>query len=476
LAVTGSVRRPTGVSPLHILVAAASAALLPRLALAYFAYPSADDFCIVNDTLEEGFWYMQVHRYLTWTGRYSAVFLESLLVQFDLSGMYRWFAWSTVLSTLLAIRTLIATLASGVVSGHRVTALALVVTAVFVGHLPSTVEAFYWLPGQASYQWGIITYLVWVSLLIRMASGAAGPLQRTLIVVLTVLVPGFNEVLAPMVVVTIASFVVANRWLRFETDLFMLMLLGITIALIAASVMAPGNAYRSSTYPVLASRHNLEYALAETARQTTRFLVKFGSYPALWVGAVAAWWWGARALPYVRGLTRRPRYAAAVLLGLISMVYFTLFPVYWEYGEVNYTGEGRTYNVTYVALCAIVVVAAGLLVVPLIDRFAPLIEKDPATRRSFDLALAGVLAVLLIAAPATGVVFRALQAAPRYLQEEQTRAAILRTSPRQGIVAVDRILVRPPGLFWGDVEPDPTHWINTCVARYYGLEAVRSRM
>ena len=100
--------------------------------------------------------------------------------------------------------------------------------------------------------------------------------------------------------------------------------------------------------------------MAETARQTARFLGNFGSYPALWVAACAAWWWGPRNLTYdfARGDSHR---RGVGLVVPVVVVYITLFPLYWEYGEVNYTGEGRTYNTTYFAFSATVVLAAGSL-------------------------------------------------------------------------------------------------------------------
>src|SRR5262245_18726065 len=149
------------------LLIGAAVALLPRIALTFYAFPSTDDYCIVAETRDDGFWYMQVHSYLTWTGRYSAVFLESIISQFDLIAGYPWVALLTLLFTLAAIRALTATVIGSGVSSIRVTVIALASAAVFIDGLPSTVEAFYWMPGAASYQWGIITYLFWLSLLIR---------------------------------------------------------------------------------------------------------------------------------------------------------------------------------------------------------------------------------------------------------------------------------------------------------------------
>src|SRR5688572_7805282 len=118
---------------LAILVAAALAVLLPRVALAFFAFPSADDYCIVVETRQDGFWYMQVHSYLTWTGRYTAVFLESILSQFDIAAMYPWFALSTILATFAGVWAVVAALSGNETSRLRVIGISAVTTAVFVG-------------------------------------------------------------------------------------------------------------------------------------------------------------------------------------------------------------------------------------------------------------------------------------------------------------------------------------------------------
>jgi hypothetical protein len=237
--------------------------------------------------------------------------------------------------------------------------------------------------------------------------------------------------------------------------------------------MAPGNGNRSGGYPALASRHDLPYALIETARQTVRFILNYGSYPPLWLGGFAASMWTARLFPGVCGWMRRPANASAALLFLVAVLFLTLFPVYWEYGEMNYSGEGRTYNVSYLALCVMVLVVTGS-----IARALPGSRGAAAVRTQarIELVLAGLLAVFLIGSPSTRQVFEALRGAPAYLAEERARAHDLQRAPREGVVFVDRISARPAGLFWGDVEPDQSHWINICVARYYGLQFVRTRM
>jgi hypothetical protein len=72
---------------------------------------------------------------------------------------------------------------------------------------------------------------------------------------------------------------------------------------------------------------------------------------------------------------------------LTAVAYSTLFPVYWEYGEVNYTGEGRTYNVTYLVLVMIVVCMAGLIS-SVFERLATRLQERQVALGRIDLAFA----------------------------------------------------------------------------------------
>src|SRR5690606_16468160 len=111
---------------------------------------------------------------------------------------------------------------------------------------------------------------------------------QALAVVLTALVPGFNEVMIPIVLATLGAVIVFARPEGRKVDRFALVLLGIALACSAAALLAHGNVVRSASYPASATRHNLEFALLETARQTVRFFRDHSAYAALWVAAIAA--------------------------------------------------------------------------------------------------------------------------------------------------------------------------------------------
>ena len=465
--------------PLAVLLVGSGISLLPLFALALFAFPSADDFCYPVD-VRKGLWPTQVHYYLHWSGRYTATFLATLLSRWDLAHVYPWFCAATLLSTLFAFRVFVGAASAKDTPRLRLWVAGGVATAVFAGRLPSTVEAFFWMTSAVTYQWAIIAYLIWVGLLIRIvrdAGSRSGKMGvKAIATVLTVLLPGFNEVLAPVILATLVGFVIVCRWHIRRTERFMLALLGVAVLLVAGMLFSPGNSVRSAVYPQIPTRHSLAFALAETARKTVRFFASYGSYNALWATGCATWWWGPRILP--RAVTRTGVFAgtAAWIVAVGAGVYLTLFPLYWEYGAVNFTGEGRTYNVTYFLFCLTAVLATVTLLAAVAGKFPEQSARLRASAPTVDLLLAGALAFLMISSTGSRQAFKALKVAPAYLKSQQSRESVLRAPDNRGkAILVDAMQLKPRGLFWGDIQPEDTHWINACVASYYGLTSVRTR-
>jgi hypothetical protein len=254
-------------------------------------------------------------------------------------------------------------------------------------------------------------------------------------------------------------------------------LLVLTIAGTAASLLAPGNAIRSHSYPDIPTRHNLGFALGETASRMLRFVVQHGRSLELCTFAVVTWWWGSharvRAMNTLRGFPIGGTWGFGLVLAIV--MYLTLFPLYWEYGTNNYTGEGRTYNVTYAVFCIFMTWLVWTVLSGITDRWPDATARLRIHRRTVEWTLATSLAFLMISSPGTTKALRAAMVAPQYLQEQQRRESILRASfNRQKPVVVNALGVKPDGIFWGDIQPDATHWINSCVANYYGVGSVRT--
>src|SRR5688572_17218151 len=310
--------------PLWILLAATAISLLPFLALAQFAFPSADDYCLAIEA-RHGFWRMQSYFYQSWTGRYTAIALQAVLSRWDLSTLYPWFCSVTVLATWGAAATTAGAICPRGTPPVHIATSAAVAMAVVLTRLPSPTEAFFWMTGSLSYQWIVITYLLWLALLIRLTRPTGANLvPRIGALLLTMILPGFNEVVAPVVLGTMTVFVIWRRSSTGRIDWFLLTLLFIAIGLTAVSFAAPGNAIRSGTYPPLPSRHNMEFAVVETFRQTARFVGNFGASPAVWLAIVAVWLWGPHS---VKRIAPGKWWLTAAVVAPLAVVYVTLFPL-----------------------------------------------------------------------------------------------------------------------------------------------------
>jgi len=461
-----------------MLLVGAAVSLLPVFALSMFAFPSADDYCYAV-AARNGFWHAQVSTYLGQGGRYTSTFLYTALGLGDLSKIYPWFCLTTLLSTLVSFRIFIGSLFKEHMPNFQLWVAAGVAMSVFVGKIPSQVEAFFWMAGTINYLWPIIAFLIWMALLIRIArdadSGGAKSAIRIIATILTILLPGFNEIFCPIILLTLAFSATACRWNRHEAGRFVLALLGIAILLCAVMAMAPGNAVRSAAFPFHPTRHNLGFSLLESARKSWRFFVGHWSYLSLWAAAVSAWLWGPRSIPKTKTVFKST--ASIVLWTCVAAagVYATLLPLYWEYGSTNYSGEGRTYIIPYFIFCIAMVATGTAILTKISEHLSGLSCWIRANRRLMELLVAGIFSVLIMNSPATRTAAKALKAAPAYLKAQRDREAILKSPENKAnAVILDTMALRPLPLYWGDIRPEADHWINRCMASYYGLSSLCS--
>jgi hypothetical protein len=216
----------------------------------------------------------------------------------------------------------------------------------------------------------------------------------------------------------------------------------------------------------------MEFAVVETFRQTARFVGNFGASPAVWLAIAAVWLWGPHS---VKRIARGKWWLTAAVAAPLAVVYVTLFPLYWEYGAVNYTGEGRTYNITFLAFCGTLAIAVLAVVGRASQRWPALDALRLPAGYTRDVAVASALGLAIAFSPTTVQAYRTLTSAPEYLRAQQARETILKTPQNRGkAVTVEAIDIRPVGLYWGGLDEDAGHWINSCVATYYGLDSVRA--
>ena len=130
--------------------------------LGLYARPSADDYNFANAFLEQGFFGMQKHFYLQWTGRAFNTFLLTLAAPWSTGPLYGLLPLATVLLSLGALYFCVHSLVPGL-SARDKTACALLLCAASLSALPALNETLYWLSGMP-YTWATALSLLALAL------------------------------------------------------------------------------------------------------------------------------------------------------------------------------------------------------------------------------------------------------------------------------------------------------------------------
>ena len=84
------------------LVLSSLSVLLVMTGLAFFTFPSADDFCFSNLVKDKGVLGYLSYHYNNWNGRYASVFLLSSFFSYDFIKYYPFLAIAVLILTYLS--------------------------------------------------------------------------------------------------------------------------------------------------------------------------------------------------------------------------------------------------------------------------------------------------------------------------------------------------------------------------------------
>jgi len=131
--------------------------LLKIFSIVPFNRFAADDFGYVNPALLNGFWQAQRSAYLTWTGRFTSTFLQSLFGVL-VSGEGRPIVYSliTFAVLLLAFAVFYSRFLSLKITDFKVLLFSCVSFVTLYIVTPNKSESWYWMTGSITYLWPII--------------------------------------------------------------------------------------------------------------------------------------------------------------------------------------------------------------------------------------------------------------------------------------------------------------------------------
>ncbi|MCC8999792.1 MAG: DUF6056 family protein [Candidatus Contendobacter sp.] len=459
-----------------ILVAVLAIAVIMVLtifiALSFFNYPSADDFCFAAKARQLGFFGAQAFWYEHWSGRYT---LNLIWTVFMLSGdifqTYRFPPIILLISTGLSFCFLIAKVTQGRIPTFFVFLLGGVWTTLFIAGAPDPAQTFYWLGGSFTYQLPNILLVFLLGLLIWRETTAKSKNLRIVIFVLSSLlvitIIGANEVSLALTGMILCCGAFYALWMRRDSRIFWVALLLIALGAALVSVLAPGNYER--------------YAGLESFAQLrlTPWLAAF-LYPP-WVILRILYW-----------LSNLGLWASALIL------LATTFDVArsWLYIEGRFRRSLLIFPALWIAMI-FALNAIGFLVnrYPLPERAESVVwllfllgwypsfiiiahflagEKIQIASRRLIQSATVLLMISLLGSPNIFEAYKDIYRGYRYAQEMRERVNTVQAAKSRGETEITvSSISRPPRTFFAtDLDTNSLNPRNQCMSEYYEVKSI----
>ncbi|HNY50493.1 MAG TPA: DUF6056 family protein [Smithella sp.] len=452
---------------------AAFGLLVMFIGLSFFAWPSADDFCIAATFRKLGIFDILSLSYFGSSGRYATVFTMSLLGGYDnIVAVYPYAAIVVLVSTWLSFSFLAWTISRHVCPFRFPFLTGAIATILFIAGVPDPAQTFYWLAGSFTYQIGNVFSILFIALCIRRETASDDQSLRALILLLsaglTVAAIGSNEVSMILTVMLIACGTWYSVRERRQSRLFWLTLLLIGIVFTFISVLAPGNFQRFSTIdgdsmirptPWMAVLLYIPWVMLR--------ILYWLSNPGLWASAFVMLIFTAETaqnILYKEGMFRRS---------------FLAVPVFWICGIFVLNAIGFLINRYPLPERAESVVFLFFLLgwYPSFLILGNFLAADNISNHGKRLMLAAMMLLLvsMLGAPNVFEGYKDTYRGYRYTKEMQARFAQIDAAMKRGDKEITLASIsRPPRtLFATDITSDPKNFRNACLGSYYGFDTVR---
>lgn len=456
-----------------ILTVVVIAVIALFIALAFFDYPSADDFCYAAKAKQLGFIGAQAFWYEHWSGRYTLGFVYTVfMLSGDIFKIYHWPPIAFLVGTWLSFSFLTAKIAQGHFSKLFIFLLGGIWTVLFIAGTPNIAQTFYWPGGSFTYQIPNIMLIFLLGLLIWRETTATSKNTRILAFslssLLVILIIGANEISLLLTGAILFCGAVHALWRRRDSRAFWIGLLLIAIGATLVSVTAPGNYERYAGLDNVAQlRLTTGFAALLYPPWVVLRLLYWLSNLGLWASALVALvltFPVARAWLYSDGAFERS---------------WLMFPALWLIMIFALNGIGFAINRYPLPDRAESVVWLLFLLgwypsFIILAHFA-VGQKIPLDDRRLIQPAIVLLIISLLGTPNIFEAYKDTYRGYRYAQELQDRFAAIQAAKDRGEtdIVVDSISKPPLTLFATYLETDPNNFRNQCVSEYYQVKSIR---
>lgn len=446
----------------------------------------ADDYCYAAKVNQLGLWGAQLSWYINWTGRFAATFLNSIVL---LGGPW--------IHGYLVIGFIVLWVAAASKLGHQVAKqlglrdsllagalLALTAVLFWLGTMTrfDNAQTLYWITGAVTYTVPLVFATIYACLGLYVWNHPRTTRSRSswflMVGILALVAGGFSEgYLATQIGTHIVLFgliiIYSKREMLSRRLLFAGSGLIGSLAALAIMAFAPGNSVRKAVIVAQsASSPDILKAPVVLLRSMVGFLsdlIQAVPIPVIWMVIAVPMSIAILCHPLANktddGFRVVARALVVVPVSSLIIIYFALAPAAYVFGS---SPPARSLT------AAILISGLGLMVWSYVAGIAIRPEKTRAlsVARTGSLAalLASIVVPLWLANDAYGQSERWMAFASAW---DRRHSAIVEASNagKRSIVTVS--LDNDFGL--NDLRDDPKYWVNSCMARYYGIDSVTAR-
>ena len=443
--------------------------LFPFILLATFNHPVADDYVYYNLSVNKNIYEYVSTIYKSWTGRYSQLSMIYFVNQFNLLKAAKLLPIILILLNVHAVYYYFRITTNYLYNKLNCYLVSLIVNFIFYSQMPNISEGLYWISGITTYFISWILIIYFLSYLIKYKqSGTFSGIEKILITLLVITIPGFNESSLLFINIVWFLFLFFNYKIVIK-DYFVIFLISCTIVFSLISILAPGNYLRiqiesaNNIYNTdVIQKKNITLAIWNSINLFVSYFLKYWYVFSFLFSVLTVILINKRERKFINKFNIKNQLFEN-LLAFISIPILA-FPAYWG---TNYF-QPRLGNlvlcimiILFLSLVVRLIVLFNLKIIKYKNIFAIIllissfffIKSVVYDNRNYKIALYDILK----------------GRAAAYDKEFDNRYK--KFLPNKDI-KVDPIINKCPSLYHGDITMDSTNWINRGTSQYFNLKSL----
>jgi hypothetical protein len=448
------------------------ACLAPHIVLSWFAEFTTDDYLV--HTPGYNFWQVQVHWYMTWTGRYSAAFFELLIHPIRYGNLgYLWIiALLAQFFFLFSLNFFIKSLLFGISKSFRFFIFS-IVTLQCYWLLPSSAEAFYWIAGIVTYQLGLCFNLIFFGILLGRTTSFSIK-SKIILILLAVIIPGTCEINLLVFCAVLGAVLVFRFYKEREINRFLLLLFFVGVLFSLFSILSPGNTLRSAVLEKApgVKTDDLFFTIIGILTIAKEQMMQLLLHSPLLITSIL--FLSSLKLSEFKPV-KKPTLIQAVLFLFVAFGVYCFLHFPFVYKEGVTIVPGRIFNVTSIFFIICWFIFLSLVWFSLTTENE--VENGNKSNNFYILMLLFLgcfcLSQLLMPNKIQNAWRDLLSGdAQKYSQQVKERIKNIENSKGKNLLVapLDKM---PYSICVGDIEPDSIHWTNQAVAGYFNLASIK---